>query len=116
MRMLLAVATPTLMMAPMRAGTLNVVWVTEHPHDAGEPRGEGGDDNKWIEPRLKVHDHQEIDERDREDQPEAEPDERGVHALHLTPHRDRMAGRQLAPVLGHDLLHGGGHATEVTAL
>ena len=29
MRMLFAVATPTLMMAPMSAGTLNVVWVTK---------------------------------------------------------------------------------------
>ena len=88
----------------------------QHPHDAGEPGGQRGDDDERVEPGLKVHDHEQVDEQDGEDQPEAEPDEGGVHALHLAAHGDPVAGRQLRAVLGHDLLHLGGHAAEVAAL
>ena len=56
-------------------------------------------------PGLEVHDHQEIDERGREDEAEAEPAERRVHALHLAAHGDCASGRELRAKLIHDFCH-----------
>ena len=117
MRMLFAVATPTLMMAPMRAGTLNVVWVTNSIHTMPQnPRRQRRDDDERIEPRLEVDDHEQVDEQDGEDEAEAEADEGRVHALDLPAHRDRVTGRQLGPQLARDPLDGGRHAAEIAFL
>src|SRR5205823_13611452 len=42
--------------------------------------------------------------------------ERGVHALDLSAHLDRVARRQLRPRIIRDLLDGGGHAAEIASL
>ena len=69
--MLFAVATPMAMIAPMSEGTLNVVCVDEqHPHDAGQRARQRHDDDQRIEPRLEVDHQQEVDQQDREHQPE----------------------------------------------
>ena len=61
--MLLAVATPIDMIAPISDGTLNVVCVAEqHPDDADERPGQGRDDDERVEPALEIHDHQQVNE------------------------------------------------------
>ena len=86
--MLLAVATPMLMIAPISDGTLMVVPVTNsiQTMPASAP-GQRHQDDERIEPRLEVHHHQQVDQHDREDEPGGEADERAVHALHLAAHR-----------------------------
>ena len=68
-RMLFAVATPMHMMAPVSAGTLSVVCVRNSiQHDAGQRRRQRRDDDERIEPRLEVHDDQQVDQHDGEHQ------------------------------------------------
>jgi len=56
--MLFAVATPTLMEAPMRAGTLNVCGVDESNHTMPEnPAGNAVMMMNGFEPGLEVDDH-----------------------------------------------------------
>ena len=116
-RMLLAVATPMHMIAPIRAGTLSGRLGQEQgPEDAGQRPGQRGQDDERVEPRLEVHHHQEVDEQDREHQPGRQPEERAVHALHLAADHDRAAARQALPGRVHDLLDVGRDRPEVTAL
>ena len=65
--MLFAVATPTLMIAPVSAGTLSVVWVMNSiqtmPANAA---GSAVTMMNGIEPRLEIDDDQQIDQQDRE--------------------------------------------------
>ena len=66
-RMLLAVATPMHMIAPVNAGTDKVVrGDKQHPDDAGERRRQRRDDDERIEPGLEVDDDQQINQHDRE--------------------------------------------------
>ena len=64
-RMLFAVATPMHMIAPVSAGTLIVVCVTNSIQTMpGQRRRQRRDDDERIEPRLEVHDDQQVDEHD----------------------------------------------------
>ena len=74
-RMLLAVATPMHMMAPVKAGTLRVVPVRNNIQTmpASAP-GKRRDDNERFEPRLEIHDHEQVDENDRETSPACRPE------------------------------------------
>ena len=66
-RMLFAVATPMHMMAPVSDGTLSVVCDQEQePDDPGQRRRQRRDDDERIEPRLEVHDDQQVDQHDRQ--------------------------------------------------
>ena len=61
----LAVATPRLMIAPINAGTLNVVWQQkQRPDDARQRAGQRGDDDERIEPALEIHHEQQINQHD----------------------------------------------------
>ncbi len=72
--MLLDVATPMHMIAPIRAGTLTVVpRGVQHPEDAGHRPGQGRQDDERVEPRLEVHHHQEVDQQHGEHQPGRQP-------------------------------------------
>ncbi len=65
--MLFAVATPMHMIAPMSAGTLIVVWVKQQREDdAGQRRGQRGDDDERIEPRLEIDHDQQVKQQDGE--------------------------------------------------
>src|SRR6266581_2241274 len=74
----------------------------QHPDDAHQGAGEGGDDDEGTGPGLEVHDHDAVDEQGREDQPEPQPAEGGVHALHLAAQGDAAPRRELGRVLVHD--------------
>ena len=67
----------------------------QHPQNARERAGQCGDDDERIGPRLEIDDHQEVNERGRENEPEAKLAERGVHAFNLSAHVDRAAGWKL---------------------
>ncbi len=78
-RMLLAVATPMHMMAPVRAGTLSVVPVMQqHPGNAGHGGGQCGDDDEGIGPGLEVDDDQQVHQHDRADHADRQPRVGGV--------------------------------------
>ena len=69
-RMLFAVATPMHMMAPISAGTLSVVRVTNRNSTIpASARRKRADDDERIEPRLKVHDDQQINQHDAKPSP-----------------------------------------------
>ena len=60
-KMLFAVATPMVMMAPVIAGTLKVVPREEqHPADAGQGRRQRRDDDEGVDPGLEIDDNQQI--------------------------------------------------------
>ena len=94
---LFAVATPMHMMAPVRAGTLTVVWVRNSIQTMPAKRGgQRGDDDQRIEQRLEIHDDEHVDQNDGADQPEQQTAERLLHGLDLALEVD---GRPLGQIL-----------------
>ena len=69
----------------------------EEEHDAGERRGQRGDDDERIEPGLEVDDDQQIDQHDGEDQADEQADVGAAHGLDLAAHVDEAAARQSLP-------------------
>ena len=68
--MLLAVATPMHMMAPVSAGTDSVVWVTNSIQTMpARAAGKRHHDHERVQPGLEVHDDQQVDQHDREAEP-----------------------------------------------
>ncbi len=63
---------------------------------------------------MKIRDHQQVNEDDRENQPFAEGDERIVHSLALAADYDVSAGGQRAEVVDL-MLNSGGDAAEIAA-
>jgi hypothetical protein len=59
--------------------------------------GQGRDDDQRVEPALEIDDDQQVDQRDRPDDPEPQPDEGGVHRFVLAANGD---GHALGLVLG----------------
>ena len=115
-RMLFAVATPMHMIAPVRAGTLSGrVDEEEHPGDAGDRRGQRRNDDQRIEPRLEVHDDEEVDENDREESPASSPRNES-RIVRICPRDDQVrTARQLLLRPVDDLLDGSGHGAEVAS-
>jgi hypothetical protein len=115
--MLLAVATPMLMIAPIIDSTLKVVCVKNsiHKMPANAP-GNAVMMMNGISPRLEINDHQEINERCGEDEAEAQFAERAVHAFNLAAHVDRVPGWKFGAKLVYDFCDLIGDATEIRAL
>src|SRR5260370_41981929 len=88
----------------------------QHPQNTGERAGQRHDDDERISPGLEIDDHQEVDERSREDEAEAELAERGVHAFNLAAHVDGTAGWKFWANLVYDFAHLVGDAAEVSGL
>ena len=88
----MAVATPMDMMAPIRLGTLKVVWVRKSAQTMPQSARQRADDDEGIEPALVVHHHQQVDQQRREGEAEAKAIEGLVHALHLPAHDDLGSG------------------------
>jgi hypothetical protein len=87
----------------------------EEDHDAGQRRGQRGDDDEGIEPRLEVDDDEQVDEDDGE----AEAAEQaGVGAAWSPPGRgpDEGAARQALRVVAQDALDVAADGAEVAAL
>ena len=92
---LFAVATPMHMIAPVRAGTLTGVCVRNSIHTIPAEGGrQRGNDDERIEPRLEVHDDQQVDQDDRARQADQQPDEGVAHGLDLAAHDDLRAARE----------------------
>ena len=70
-RMLLAVATLTLMMAPIKSRNAegSARQTKKENDNSGHRRWQSGKDDERIQPGLEVDDNQEIDEYHREQQP-----------------------------------------------
>ena len=72
-RMLLAVATPMHMIAPVSAGTDSVVPVMNSIQTMpASAAGQRGDDDERIEPGLEIDHDQQIDQHDRAGEPDIE--------------------------------------------
>jgi hypothetical protein len=72
------------MIAPVNAGTDSVREGGEqHPEDAGQRGGQGGDDHERVGPGLEVHHDQQVDQHDRAEQAEQQAGERALHRAHL---------------------------------
>src|SRR5207249_11648108 len=66
----------------------------QHPADAGQRPGQGGDDDERIEPRLEIHNDQQVGQNDRANKPESETLERIFHRLYLAANgEDRKSTR-----------------------
>ena len=103
-RMLLAVATPMHMIAPISAGTLRVVLrEEEHPGDAGERARQRHEDDEGVEPRLEVDHHEQVDEEHREHDAGGQAAEARLHALHLPLDAHHRAARQTRLDVGDHL-------------
>jgi len=88
----------------------------QHPDDAGERRGQCGDDDEGIAPRLEVdHDH-EIDQHDGTEQAEQQAGVGAVHGCGLADQGDDGALRLVLVVLGDDLLDVGRDRAEIAPL
>ena len=91
-----AVATPMLMMAPIKAGTLKVVCVKNRsPDNARQRAGQGGDDDERIKPALEIDHEQKINQHNRADQTDAQADITGTHGFGLAAHDNAAAARQI---------------------
>ena len=113
----MAVATPMHMIAPISEGTLNVVWVANSIQRMPRKRArQRHDDDKRIDPRLEVDHHQQVDQQDREHDSGAQPDERSVHALHLSAHDQRACRAADAVEFVQDRIHIARNAAQVTSL
>ena len=66
----------------------------ESPDHARQGAGQRRDDDERVEPALEIDDQQQVDERDRQPQPDAEAGETGVHRIRLPAQHDEAAPRQ----------------------
>ena len=82
----------------------------EHPHDSRDGRRERRDDDERIEPRLEVHDDQQVDEDDRDHEPTEKSPERLPHRQDLSADDETRAAGQLLLRSVDDLLHRARHA------
>ena len=87
--MLLAVATPMHMMAPINDGTFNVVCVTNSIHrmPASAP-GRARQNDERIHPGLKIDRHQQVYQNDGREQAQAQPIEGALHGGGLSAQHD----------------------------
>ena len=53
----------------------------QNPDDTGQRRGKRRNDDEGVEPRLEVHDDQQVDEHDRDRQAGQQAEERRPHGL-----------------------------------
>ena len=95
-RMLLAVATPMHMMAPVNAGTLKVVPVTNSIQTMpARAAGKRGDDDEGVEPGLEIDHDQQIHQQDRADHADGKTGE-GGRMVSTWPRSTIAAARQRA--------------------
>ncbi len=60
----------------------------QEPNDSRERRRKAGQNNEWVEPRLKIHDNKEVNQNDGEYEPGQQSQERRLHRLNLAAHDD----------------------------
>ena len=66
----------------------------ESPNDPCQGTGQRGENDERVKPALKVDDQEQIDQRNRHDQAEGQPQKAGSHSLSLAAQHDRTAMRQ----------------------
>src|ERR1700722_758005 len=84
--------------------------------DAGKRGGKRSDDDEWIEPGLKVHYDQEIDENDGEDEPAQQPKVRSAHGLQLALNGHEAAARQGLSIRIYDVRDLAANRSQIAAL
>jgi len=78
-------------MAPVSAGTDKVVPLQTASTQCRQALRQGGDDHKRIEPGLKVHHDQHVDQHDGRKQTQEQAGEGGIHRDHLPAQGDGCA-------------------------
>ena len=73
-------------------------------------------DNKRVYPRLEVDHHQQVHERDREDQADAQSQERRVHALYLPANFQRVTALKFFAERLNSLVHVACYAAQIPVL
>ena len=116
-RILLAVATPMHITAPVSDGTFNVVCVSNRNQQipASAP-GKRRNDDERIKPRLEIHHDQQIHQHNRASQPHAPAQRRTIHGRDLPAHDYVSAARQLFVEALQDLVRVRGHAAQIAIL
>ncbi len=104
------------MMAPVSAGTLSRVSVAKRNHAIpASAAGNAEIIRKRIEPRLKIHHDEQVDQQNRKHQPAQQADIRLLHRLTLSAQNDVRAARQLLFVFRFDPFHLPRYGPEVSA-
>ncbi len=93
--MLLAVATPMHMMAPIKSGNAESgMRDEEEQDDSGQRRGQCGDDDERVKPRLEVYHDQQIHQDDRKTQTANQAYIGAAHRAILAAKRHKAAARK----------------------
>ena len=71
----------------------------EHQRDANQTEWHGEHDDERVEERAELNDHDQIDQHDGEDEPEAERLKRVAHGLHFAAHLDVITFRHFGAVV-----------------
>ena len=112
----MAVATPIVMIAPIRAGTLKVVCVRNNIQTIPAKAPGIHQDYERIRPRLEIDGHQKVDQNYGEDDAQAQPVKRRVHRLHLSSDLDACSARQLLADPSNDAVYLVTNPTEIPAI
>src|ERR1700745_2624671 len=88
----------------------------QETNDASKRGGKGGNDDERIEPGLKVHYDQEIDQNDGEDEPAQQPEVGSAHGLQLALNGYEAAARQGLSVGIYDACDLAANRSQVAAL
>src|SRR5713226_5894267 len=87
----------------------------QKPGNASECRGQRGNHDERIQPRLKIHHDQQVYEHDRERQSAQKADVGGLHRLNLPADNDARTVRQLLASGVNDFVDVSGHTTQIAS-
>src|SRR6202034_4504032 len=84
--------------------------------DSGKGRGQCGDDDEWVEPRLEIHDDQQIHQDDRKTQTANQSYIGGPHRAVLTAKGNKATAWKQFAVSVDDPVHLTSYRTQIPAL
>src|SRR6266436_7334528 len=77
----------------------------KYPDNPGKCAGKRHDDDKRIQPTLKINGHQKVNQQNGKSDADTEPDVRAIHALNLAPDHNRCTAREMLLHIIHDFLN-----------
>src|SRR5258708_26303025 len=77
----------------------------KYPDNPGKCAGKCHDDDKRIEPALKINGHQKVNQQNSKSHADTEPDVRAIHALNLAPDHHPGTAREMLLHIIHDFLN-----------
>ena len=88
----------------------------EEQNDAGQRRGQRGNDDERVQPGLEIHDDQQVDQNDGEGQSGKQRDIGTAHGIDLAVERHEGSARQRALARVDDFFHIAADGAQVAAL